>query len=100
MRQLILHPEAQEEFESARDRYDAERPGLGRDFVIEVSRVLDQIRLYPKQGSPYRGKRYRFRLTDRFPYVIYYTEIGDTIWVPAIAHGSRRPGYWRKRKPE
>ena len=40
----------------------------------------------------------RFRLS-RFPYIVFYLELDDTIWVAAVAHTSRRPGYWRDRQP-
>lgn len=33
----------------------------------------------------------------RFPYSIVYVELEDEIGVVAIAHGSRKPGFWRQR---
>jgi hypothetical protein len=36
-------------------------------------------------------------LTNRFPYAIIYLEYGDETLVVAIAHTSRRPGYWKNR---
>ena len=35
----------------------------------------------------------------RFPYSVYYEELEDRIWVAAVGHHSRRPGYWARRKP-
>jgi len=34
----------------------------------------------------------------RFPYSLIYTESGDEIRILAVAHHSRRPGYWRGRR--
>jgi hypothetical protein len=34
----------------------------------------------------------------RFPYSLIYTVIGDEVRILAVAHHSRRPGYWRGRK--
>jgi hypothetical protein len=33
----------------------------------------------------------------RFPYSVVYLEDEDEIWVLAVAHAKRRPGYWRGR---
>jgi hypothetical protein len=32
-----------------------------------------------------------------FPYAVLYTIEADYILIVAIAHGKRRPGYWRHR---
>jgi len=33
----------------------------------------------------------------RFPFAIIYRDTPEAIQVIAIAHGHRRPGYWKKR---
>ena len=35
----------------------------------------------------------------RFPYAVYYEELSDRLWVAAVGHQSRRPGYWSRRRP-
>ena len=37
-----------------------------------------------------------FRLTQ-FPFSRLYINRADCLWVVAVAHGSRKPGYWKKR---
>jgi hypothetical protein len=32
-----------------------------------------------------------------FPFYIAYVTQGDLIWVLAVAHGNKKPGYWRER---
>lgn len=32
-----------------------------------------------------------------FPYALYYLHEQERIWVIAVAHGSRRPGFWTER---
>ena len=39
----------------------------------------------------------RVAVLDRFPFTIPYQIIGDEIVVLALAHISRRPGYWSRR---
>jgi hypothetical protein len=33
----------------------------------------------------------------RFPFSIVYYTVDDIVRVVAVAHGKRRPGYWRRR---
>lgn len=51
----------------------------------------------PGLGPVWRGTTRRFPLR-RFPYSIIYQLKPDEIRVIALAHQSRRPGYWRGRK--
>lgn len=44
---LVLRRLAQREFDEAADWYDAQRPGLGTEFIEEVNRVFQNLR-----GSP------------------------------------------------
>jgi hypothetical protein len=36
---------------------------------------------------------------QRFPFVIYYLDMPDRIWIVAFAHASRKPNYWKTRIP-
>jgi toxin ParE1/3/4 len=35
------------------------------------------------------------RMLKRFPYTIFYVVEGNTVFVLAVAHQRREPGYWR-----
>jgi hypothetical protein len=35
--------------------------------------------------------------TSSFPFAIVYIELETEIRILAVAHGSREPGYWRRR---
>ena len=37
------------------------------------------------------------KLVRRFPYVVIFVEFDRTVRVIAVAHGARKPGYWRDR---
>ncbi len=43
------------------------------------------------------GKVFRRVLTNRFPYAVIYVERDADYFVIAVAHTSRRPGYWKDR---
>ena len=98
MKSLLIHPSASRETNRAADYYDAQKAGLGREYVAEVRRIFDEIQKQPEMSPRYRDTEFRFHLAHRFPYVVYFLELDDAIWVMAVAHGRRRPGYWRRRR--
>ena len=81
--------------------YEAQRPGLGEEFIDEANRTLEFIERHPRVGRPIprsnseRGMR-RVSM-NRFPYAVIYRERGDVVQVVAFAHHRRKPGYWRSR---
>lgn len=99
MTDIAFHPEARAEFDAAAIYYEAQRTGLGHDYVAAVERALAQICDFPASGPVY-GKTHCRRLgAPRFPYGIIYRITDAGIWIVAVAHAKRRPGYWRKRLP-
>jgi toxin ParE1/3/4 len=40
----------------------------------------------------------RRHLIERFPYAIIYREFDDRIFIVAVAHGLRRPDFWKTRR--
>lgn len=76
--------------------YDRQRTGLGDEFLDEVAHSLVLIKEYPLAAPP-QGKKYRRFIMRRFPFSLIYRVDRDTIAIFAVAHHSRRPGYWRNR---
>ncbi len=91
-----LHPEALAEYAEAVGFYEERAPGLGREFYDEVERVLRLIEANPALGSPFDGP-YRRAFCRRFPFGVVYREGRDVVWVQAVMHLRRRPGYWKDR---
>lgn len=98
MKRILIDRRARGELDKAMAWYEKQRAGLGLDFQKEVEKALAKIQENPLLGSPYKRTDYRFRLVRRFPFVIYYLDLEDSIWIAAFAHGSRRPDYWRRRR--
>lgn len=95
------HRQAREELAAAVEWYEARRPGLGLDFITEVTQALALIREHPETWPRWPGIKApvtirRFAL-ERFPFALPYLIHEGVIVVLAIAHGRRRPGYWRAR---
>ncbi len=93
-----LHPEAQDDLREAAEFY-REKAGtaLSQSLLREFEHAVDLLLAHPGLGAIWRyGKR---RLVmRRFRYALIYTVVGDQIRILAVAHHSRRPGYWRGRK--
>jgi len=96
MKRVVYHRLAQRELVESALFYDARRVGLGEEFLLEVKAVLGFVRMHPESGRP--GSRgTRSRPTKRFPFRIVYQLAPDRVWIVAVAHCSRRPGYWSRR---
>ena len=91
-----LHSEALEEYAEAVGFYEEQAPGLGRDFFEEVERVLRMVGERPGIGSPF-DPPFRKAYCRRFPFAVVYREEGDTLWIHAVMHLRRKPGYWKGR---
>ncbi len=100
MKPLIIHSEAITELDSAIAYYEKRKVGLGLDFLSEVEQYLGKIQQNPNLGALYKASGLRRYVMQRFPFLIFYTEFEEFIWVVAIAHGKRRPDYWRRRQIE
>ena len=87
------------EFEvgSKRDEYEAERVGLGDQFVDELAAVEARILQGPYRFPQLAGTTMRRALMKRFPFMVVYEVRGDVIRVIAVAHQRRDMRYWSGR---
>lgn len=66
---------------------------LAARFERDITRAIQLLALMPGIGSPnYHGVR-TWPLKD-FPYTLVYRMVDDSLTVVAVAHQSRKPGYW------
>lgn len=100
MKPVIIHSEAIKELDGAISYYEDQKVGLGLDFLAEVEQALGKIQQNPNLGAVYKVTELRRYIIQRFPFLIFYVELEEFIWVVAIAHGKRRPDYWRQRQIE
>jgi plasmid stabilization system protein ParE len=96
VRSVEFHPEAQDEFISAAQFYESETEGLGLDFVATVQRAYERLPEFPASGARF-GRRLRRLLVPKFPYGLLYRVEPERIFIIAVMHLHRRPGYWRSR---
>jgi toxin ParE1/3/4 len=96
---IKFHPGASQDAHDARDYYESNREGLGDEFVNELILTLRRIGENPKLYA-LASKSVRIAPLHRFPYAVYYDEQDDRIWIAAVGHHRRRPGYWKNRRPK
>ena len=97
---VVFDSEAKAEFDAAASYYEAQRAGLGDDFVAEVEQATQRIARMPRSFPPYGPSGLRKCVLRRFPYSIFFLELTDRVWIAAVAHQRRKPGYWAHRKPD
>ncbi len=88
--------EAASDVMSAREWYDAQRPGLGDDFVAALEHVIDLVTEIP-EAFPEIAAGHRRALLGRFPYALYYRTEGQVLDVVACLHTRRTSDSWRRR---
>lgn len=93
---LEFHPDAEMELGEAAAYYEERVTGLGERFAREVDRFTAMLLAHPDLGAEIEPGLRRFVL-DRFPHALIYSMAGEVLYVLAVAHQRRRPGYWRER---
>ena len=91
-----MHPEADEEFAAAVRYYSEISPELGARFYREMEQLLREACVCPERYWKFDPPARR-NLSRNFPYAIVFLEKPDHIWIVAVMHVKRRPGYWRSR---
>lgn len=98
MPRISLSDEAQADADSAVDWYIGEGAFVAaEDFINEIERALSLLKQFYVLGKGSMHKTRSFPLHG-FPYSLIYRLHGDSVRIIAIAHHSRRPGYWAGRR--
>ncbi len=80
----------------AREWYDRQAAGLGRDFVSALDTTLARIAASPKHFAEIRPGIRKANLA-RFPYSVFFESRPGHILVVAVFHAKRDPLVWRRR---
>jgi plasmid stabilization system protein ParE len=96
MTSVDLLPGARRDFDESFDWYAARSPTAALHFANAVDAALANIAANPRQFGRVDDEHWQCPL-KRFPFRIVYRVLVDRILVVAIAHTSRRPGYWKDR---
>ena len=96
MKEAIFHPEARTEMRESVAFYEARLDGLGLRFLATVEQTAEWISTHPEAGVALAGE-FRKRIVPGFPYNVIYRVWEDYVYLVAVAHQHRRPGYWQAR---
>ena len=95
---LRIHRLAVVEIDHEVDYYESRQAGLGTELEEELDAVISTILRFPEAAARWKSRvDRRMAVLDRFPFTLPYQIVGDEIVVLALAHTSRRPGYWSRR---
>jgi toxin ParE1/3/4 len=96
MKPVVIHPEAKREMIPSALFYEERSPGLGRLFLDDVERGFQRITENPEAWSVFSSPNRRCLLTE-FPFGIIYRNEPERIYILAVMHLRREPGYWKAR---
>lgn len=100
MKPLAPHSDVEAEVDDAMAYYERRRSGLGLEFQDELAIAFERIRSGPRRHPRDGNTAFRKCFLKRFPYTVYFQEFDDYIWIAAVSHQKRKPGYWSSRTPE
>ncbi len=91
-----FHPAAEQEYFEAANYYDAQLKGLGDRFTEHIEVAISKVRENPLTWHKL-SKHTRRCLAATFPCGIIYVVHENRIFILAVMHLKRRPGYWKSR---
>jgi plasmid stabilization system protein ParE len=93
---IVLREEAEEDIREAREWYQAQRSGLGDEFIAELDASLQRLQVAPGRYPKVHGDLRR-ALLRRFPYAIYFSATSNDVLVFGVLHQRRSPAVWQRR---
>jgi len=93
---VVFDSAASAEAEAAFEWYRQRSERAAARFLDELDRAIEQISWFPNRFPNFEFGTRR-TLLRRFPYFVVFRETEAQVEVVAVAHGHRRPGYWRDR---
>jgi toxin ParE1/3/4 len=95
---MVFSRDAEQDLTDAYAWYEAQRFGLGEEFLTSVEARLESILRSPEAYAVIH-ENYRRGLVRRFPYAIFYEYDIQTVTIYAVFHTAQDPAKWRPRLP-
>jgi toxin ParE1/3/4 len=96
MPSLIFHPDVSYEIKESYLWYQEKAEGLGVNFLDELETAYQAILELPN-AWPNHSRGFKRYLLTGFPFSVIYKYTANVVYVVAVMHNSRKPGYWLKR---
>ncbi len=97
MKPIAFHPEARLEADAAAAAYSHEDRIASRKFLDFLQVTIDEIHAAPQRWPFEPGTDVQHRHLVKYPFTIFYLNDLHEVFIVAVAHTSRRPGYWKSR---
>ena len=95
---VLFRPTAVDDLVAAVAWYETQATGLGEDLMDEVLAAVHRAQENPELFRiVHRDGNVRRVLADRFPYRIFFSILGETLYVHAVLHGARHDRGWIER---
>lgn len=95
---IEFHPLARDELRQALLWYRAKSTRAAQRFVNQVHQAVVRLAVDPL-SYPVIRRGFHYVRVSRFPFVLVYRIRSEKdVFVVAVAHTSRRSGYWKRRK--
>jgi len=95
-KQVIIRAVAESDIKDAYEWYEAQRKGLGENFLLCIEEALSRVSRNPAIYSVVYQEIRRV-LIHRFPFGVFFVEGKETISVLAVLHARRNPKAWKSR---
>ena len=95
-RDVRIAPRAAGEIADAVSWYEAQRVGLGIEFIHALDAVVSHVAERPASFRVVRPG-IRRALLGRFPFGVFFTDDDSSVTVLAVVHASRHPQRWPSR---
>ncbi len=97
MADVRIGEEAEAEYAEALAWYHARSTQAAERFEAAFAHALLRIGESPDRFPSCDEEGYRYYVLERYPYLLIYRIMEDTVQVIAVAHARRKPGYWTRR---
>lgn len=95
--EIEFHPEAIREIREAVQWYRERNDEVATEFRNLVESAEELVQRSPESWATYLSETRGFRF-QKFPFVLAYVIRGQQVFIVALAHTKRKPGYWRDRR--
>ena len=94
---VLFREVAENELADAWDHYESIDPGLADDFLAKVDEAMSRAITHPEAYAAIH-RDLRCVPMRRFPHLLVYRIVGDTLIVVACTHPRQAPIRWRARR--
>ena len=91
-----FHPAATAELEASADWYAERSNTAAQNFLVAVDLAVASIVTDPSRFALV-DDRHRSCSVAKFPFQVVFQHDNERVFILAVAHAKRRPGYWSDR---